>query len=91
MKYSKNQHGVLPAVPGTPRLRGVGMIRRLLLAVHIRCLEATADGRTQVQALVADPAARERMLLAQANLLLEITRLKREGGRGVRGGGLTSC
>ena len=41
-------------------------------------------------ALVADPAAREGMLLAQANLLLEITRLKREYRRAVRGGGLTS-
>ena len=82
MDYGKNQRGVL---------RGVDMIRRLLLAIHIRCLEATADGRTQVLALVADPATRERMLLAQANLLLEITRLKREYRRVVRGGGLTVC
>ena len=82
MDYGKNQRGVL---------LGVGMIRRLLLAIRIRCLEATADGRTQVLALVADPATREKMLLAQANLLLEITRLKREYRRVVRGGGLTSC
>ena len=67
------------------------MTRRLLLAIRIRCLDATADGRTQVLALVADPVARGRMLLAQANLLLEITRLKREYRRLVRGGGLTSC
>lgn len=66
------------------------MIRRAWLHMTIRCLEATADGRTQVLALVADPAARERMLLAQANLLLEITRLKREYRRLVRGKGLTS-
>lgn len=69
---------------------GIVMIRRAWLYLTIRCLEATADGRTQVLALVADPAARERMLLAQANLLLEITRLKREYRRVVRGGGLTS-
>lgn len=66
------------------------MIRRAWLYLTIRCLEATADGRTQVLALVADPAAREGMLLAQANLLLEITRLKREYRRVVRGGGLTA-
>ena len=66
------------------------MIRRWWLYLTIRCLEATADGRTQVLALVADPAAREGMLLAQANLLLEITRLKREYRRVVRGGGLTA-
>ena len=66
-------------------------LSRLLLAVRIRCLEATADGRTQVLGLVADPATRESMLLAQANLLLEIARLKAEYRRVVRGGGLTSC
>ena len=71
--------------------RSVSTVRLLWLTIQIRCLEATADGRTQVLALVADPAARERMLLAQANLLLEITRLKREYRRVVRGGGLTSC
>lgn len=66
------------------------MIRRAWLYFTIRCLEATADGRTQALALVADPVARGRMLLAQANLLLEITRLKREYRRLVRGKGLTS-
>ena len=66
------------------------MIRRAWLYLTIRCLEATADGRTQVLALVADPAAREKMLLAQANLLLEITLLKREYRRVVRGGGLAA-
>ena len=71
--------------------RSVSTVRLLWLTIQIRCLEATADGRTQVLALVADPASRERMLLAQANLLLEITRLKREYRRVVRGGGLTSC
>ena len=67
------------------------MIRRAWLYLTIRCLEATADGRTLVLAMVADPAAREGMLLAQANLLLEIARLKQEYRRVVRGGGLTSC
>ena len=76
--------------PGPWRYRGRVVIRRAWLYLTIRCLEATADGRTQVLALVADPAAREGMLLAQANLLLEITRLKREYRRVVRGGGLTA-
>lgn len=67
------------------------MIRRAWLYLTIRYLEATADGRARVLALVADPAARERMLPAQADLLLEITRLKREYRRVARGGGLTSC
>lgn len=67
------------------------MIRRAWLYLTIRCLEATADGRTQVLGLVADPATRESMLLAQANLLLEIARLKAEYRRVVRGGGLTTC
>lgn len=67
------------------------MIRRVWLYLTIRYLEATADGRARGLALVADPAARGRMLLAQANLLLEITRLKREYRRVVRGGGRTSC
>lgn len=66
------------------------MLTRLWLYLTIRCLEATADGRTQVLRLVADPAAREGMLPAQANLLLEITRLKAEYRRAVRGGGLTA-
>ena len=76
--------------PGPWRYRGRVVTRRAWLYLTIRCLEATADGRTQVLALVADPAAREGMLLAQANLLLEITRLKREYRRVVRGGGLTA-
>lgn len=64
--------------------------RRAGLYLTIRCLEATADGRTQCLRLVADPAAREGMLLAQANLLLEITRLKQEYRRLVHGSGLTA-
>ena len=53
-------------------------VRLVWLTIQIRCLEATADGRTQVLKLVADRPTRGAMLLAQATLLLEITRLKRE-------------
>ena len=58
--------------------RSVSAVRLVWLTIQIRCLEATADGRTQVLKMVADRPTRGAMLLAQATLLLEITRLKRE-------------
>ena len=58
--------------------RSVSAVRLMWLTIQIRCLEATADGRTQVLKMVADRPTRSAMLLAQATLLLEITRLKRE-------------
>jgi hypothetical protein len=61
---------------------------RLFLWFKIRSLEITADNRTKLLCLVADEAKRVDMKIMQANLLAEITALKAEYRRLVRGNGI---
>lgn len=61
---------------------------RMFLWFKIRSLEITADSRDRLMYWVDDESTRANMKLAQANLLMEITALKAEYRRLVRGDGL---
>ena len=63
-------------------------MKRLFLRFKIRSLEITADNRTKLLFLVSDEEKREGMKIMQANLLAEITALKAEYRRLVRGDGI---
>lgn len=62
-------------------------MKKTLLWLQIRSLETTADGREKVMKMVTDPDKLADMKLRQANLLLEITNLKAELRKVVRGAG----
>lgn len=63
-------------------------MKRLFLRFKIRSLEITADNRTKLLFLVSDEEKRAGMKIMQANLLAEITALKAEYRRLVRGDGI---
>ena len=63
-------------------------MKRLFLRFKIRSLEITADNRTKLLFLVSDEEKRVGMKIMQANLLAEITALKAEYRRLVRGDGI---
>ena len=63
-------------------------MKRLFLRFKIRSLEITADNRTKLLFLESDEEKRVGMKIMQANLLAEITALKAEYRRLVRGDGI---
>ena len=65
-------------------------MKKFLLWLQIRSLEITADNRALVSNYIKDPVVASDMKMRQANLLVEITRLKAEYRKMTRGGGLQS-
>jgi len=63
-------------------------MKKFLLWLQIRSLEITADNRALVSNYIKDPVVASDMKMRQANLLVEITRLKAEYRKLARGSGV---
>jgi len=63
-------------------------MKKFLLWLQIRSLEITADNRALVSNYIKDPVVASDMKMRQANLLVEITRLKAEYRKMTRGSGV---